>query len=282
MKYVFITDLHFQETSSVRTGSILEDLEAKLHYVVDYTNSIGGILLLGGDIFHRPSVTDTVKSTIIKELIRLDKTPYAIPGNHDILYNNDKYLYRTSYNVLVSAGIVKNLVYEEFEDHILTSQVPLTSKGKPQVCIFHGFLNIEDGRNTFRFTDIDTDDRCLVMLGHDHSVYDPIEYRNTTILRAGSFLRDSRQESSFRIPNMIEVTIDNGSVIYNLVPIKCRSSESIFKEKEVQVKLTYDFNTIIDQLKNTTTGDLTLNQALQKVVPKEHQNRIIGYIMNLL
>ena len=51
MQFVFITDTHITSSSKVRTGDVVDDIAAKLQYVVDYCNNHDAILLHGGDLF---------------------------------------------------------------------------------------------------------------------------------------------------------------------------------------------------------------------------------------
>ena len=96
MEYIFITDLHFNSSSNVRTGEFLSDLTSKLSYVVEKSNEWDATILIGGDIFDKPSVPDFVKSELIKTLKLAKHTPWAIYGNHDSLFNNVEKNFKTS------------------------------------------------------------------------------------------------------------------------------------------------------------------------------------------
>lgn len=145
--FVFITDLHITTISRVRSGDYLKDLCKKLQYVVDYCNNNNAMLLMGGDIFDKATVPDYVKSEFAAVLSNCKIKPRAICGNHDRLWDNPEYNYRTSYYVEVSHGLFEDLKTEDLGDVILTSEVPVITRNKPQIVMFHGFLNQETTDN---------------------------------------------------------------------------------------------------------------------------------------
>jgi len=274
-QFCFITDLHITSSSRVRTGDVVEDIANKLQFVVDYCNANDATLLIGGDVFDKACVPDFVKSRIAPIFKQLKNDVYAIPGNHSMLYSNPEYTYKTSYAVWVSHGVLKDLEQGDVDlgDVVLTSKLPLTDKGKPQILVYHGFLNKEDGPWTVHFEDLVTNDPTYVLLGHDHVVYDPVEFRpNVKIFRPGSLLRGIRNDEQLRAPQILHIRLNEGKFQYKLVPIKCRDSYEIFKTKETKVsnserKNTYDV--IINQIRNAQSSDLTFEDALQQVTTPE-------------
>ena len=163
-------------------------------------------------------------------------------------------------------------------DVMIQSQLPITTKGKPQIVIFHGFLNKEDGRCTLRFTDIQTEDPCYICLGHDHVVYEPVSFtENVKIFRPGSLLRGIRNDEQNRNPQMLHIRLNDGKFQYKMVPIKCRDSYEIFKTKESKISQSEKNNTydvIIDQIRNARNVDLSFEDALEQVTSKD----VIFYI----
>lgn len=283
--FVFITDLHIKSSSKVRSGDVLDDICNKLNFVIDYCNSNDCSLLIGGDVFDKPSVPDYIKSRVMSIFTKSKNRIYTIPGNHDRLYDNPEYSFKTSYNVLTSAHIFQDLDSTEFldlDDVILTSHVPVVTRNKPQIVIFHGFLNQDDGRNTFRFTDLQSTDNTLVLLGHDHCVYDDIRFKdNIKIVRPGSFLRGERADAQNRIPQLVHIVVRDGKLLTKKVNIKCRASAEIFKTKTLEITksqqhATYDM--IIEQIKNAQSSDMTLEQALSQVA----DSVVVNYALSLL
>lgn len=282
-QFVFITDLHLTSSSRVRTGDVVEDLAAKLQFVADYCNHNACALLIGGDLFDKPSVPDFVKSRIAPILMSIEKGVYSIPGNHDLLYSNSEFTYKTSYFVWVSHKVITD-VYEDidFGDVVLSSQLPLTDKGKPQIVLRHGFLNKEDGPWTVMFDQLITSDPTYVLLGHDHVVYDPVSItEKVKVFRPGSFLRGIRNDESNRQPCLLHIRVRDGKLQNKLVPIPCRDAYEIFRTKEQSVSKSeqhHTYDVIIDQIRNAQKSDLTFEDAISKVATPDVSEFIRGAV----
>jgi len=285
-EFVFITDLHIRNSSNVRTGDFVQDIYDKLSFVVDYANEHNATILIGGDVFDKPSVPDIVKNKLAPLLRKCIYKPISIFGNHDLLYNSEEYIEKTSYETWVSHGLLEPLDGKtvELEDCIITNEVPVISRGKPQLVLFHGFLNKDDGRNTFLFQDIaGCSDKTYILLGHDHTVYEPLKFSdNIKIFRPGSFLRQTREDASMRIPELMHIRVNEGKLQYKMVSIEtARPAEEIFKTKlrnvtKAQQRETYE--DIINQIRNANVGEMSLQQALQQVAAED----VCNYATKLL
>lgn len=266
-KFVFITDTHFTSSSNVRAGDLHKDQMDKLRWVVDFANKNKAILLHSGDFFDKPSVPDFVKSAVIDELRRLEYGCLAISGNHDWLYGSEEREYRTSFNVLVAAGVVEKLIQKEYEDVIITSKLPLLDNDKPQILLFHGFLNQEDGLCTLRFQDLSCSTESLVLLGHDHVPYPDETYKGSSIVRAGSFTRGVRNDSAERIPQALLIEVKEGKIFYTSHDIEtAKQVEFLFKSKQRKVeKSDISYSSIIEQIKGASKSKDNLSDALKLV-----------------
>lgn len=278
MDFVFITDSHFKASSNVRSGEYLEDLAVKLQYVVAYCNKHNAILLHGGDFFDKPSVPDVVKNRILPILMGLKTKCYIVSGNHCLLYNSQEFNYKTSYQTFVSAGLFHDMDNSTVDlgECIITNETPIINRGKPQLVLFHGFLNQEDGKNTLYFQDIanDIQDKVYILLGHDHTVYEPLQYSsNVKIFRPGSFSRQTREDASIRMPELLHIRVQDDSLQFKTKLIEtARPAEEIFKTKlknitKSQQRETYD--DIIRQIRNAGAGEMSLSQALQTVAGED-------------
>lgn len=276
-RFVFITDIHLNATCGVRNGNPLDDTIAKLDYVVDYANKNKANILIGGDIFDHPTVPDFVKAKAAAVFRKAELPIYTIAGNHDILYNNTEYNYRTSYNLFVEVGLFHDIGDGvDFGDCWLGCTLPLTDKGKDQICVFHGFYNTKDGAFTCMTSDvITTNDTTVVLLGHDHSVYDvEIPRDNVMVVRAGSFFRGIRTDEQRRVPQMVDIEVsDSGFEHVNNVPIKCRDAKEIFTERKVQVEKIdaelLDYDNIITRIRDAKSSEITLADALREVTTED-------------
>ena len=270
MDFVFITDLHIDSHSKVRSGDLVQDLKDKIKYVIDYCNQHDATLLIGGDLFNRPSVPDFVKSELAPVFRSAKHVPIVCVGNHDMLYANPDYNYKTSLNVWLSHGIIRSVDNEpiEYDNCIVTGTLPIKTEGKLHIALYHGFLNQEDGRNTVHFDDIQTEDQTYLLLGHDHIEYEPLQYKdNVKIFRPGSLLRGVRADAQHRTPIMVHIRATDKLQFRN-VPIKCRDHNEIFKTKETKITKSQQSSTyedIISQIRNAAQGDLTFEQAIAQV-----------------
>lgn len=283
-KFVFITDLHITDKSNIRTGDILQDIADKLEYVVSFANKTKANILIGGDVFDRPTVPDYVKSKIAPIFKKAKQTIYTIAGNHDILYNNTEFNYRTSYNLFTEFGLFTDIGNGvDLDDVYLTCGLPLVTKNKPQICVFHGFWNKQDGKCTCMSSDvITTQDECVVLLGHDHSVYHVENPRNNVrVYREGSFLRGIRDDSQNRTPNMVCLEVTDGKINVTLEPIKCRAAGEIFEAKKFEITQTQKHNSyedVIEKIRESRNTEMTLQSALKEVTTED----VVDYVMMLV
>ena len=286
-KFVFITDIHLNATCGVRNGNPLEDIIDKLNYVVDYANKNSASILIGGDVFDHPCVPDFVKSKAAGAFRKAKKKIYTIAGNHDILYNNTGFNYRTSYNLFKEVGLFTDISDGiDLGDVRLDSCLPLEYLGKPQICMFHGFYNVKDGNFTCNTSDvITTTDETLVLLGHDHSVY-PMEQprSNVRVIRPGSLFRGMRTDEQNRTPQMVVIDVKDGKFDVRYEDIKCRAASEIFTAKNVGPAKkekdgeTLDYESIISRIRVAKSTELTLESALREVTSED----VIDYVNMLI
>lgn len=273
--FVFICDLHCTSKSNVRTGDYVDDIVKKLEFVVDYANRNDAALLIGGDIFDKPSVPDFVKAAVGRVLIKASHPVYSIWGNHDKLWNADEKDFKTSYNLLAELGVIRDLKTEDFGEFVLTSEKPLQTDGKPKLAMYHGFLNKEDRGWEVMLQDITTTDQAMVLLGHDHVQYEDVEFGPVRVIRPGSFTRVSREETNFRQPVLVHILVDteNDRVFRRkYVEIAtARQFDTIFKEKEVSKTAADEasYNSIIQSLMAVTEQDMSFMQAVSSVASPE-------------
>ena len=285
-KFVFITDIHLNATCGVRNGNPLDDTIDKLNYVVDYANKNKASILIGGDIFDHPCVPDFVKSKAASVFRKAKNKIYTIAGNHDILYNNTGFNYRTSYNLFKEVGLFTDITDGiDLGDLKLHCSLPLEYLGKPQICMFHGFYNIKDGNFTCNTSDIiTTNDETLVLLGHDHSVY-PMEQprENVRVIRSGSLFRGMRTDEQNRVPQMVVIELKDGKFDVQYVDIKCRAASEIFTAKNAApVKKkddeSLDYDGIISRIRTAKSSEMTLEDALREVTTED----VVEYVEMLV
>lgn len=287
MEFCYITDTHLKASMNVRSGDALEDLSTKLQFVIDYCNKHNCILLHGGDVFDTPSVPDLVKNKVIPIFRSLKTKLYTLAGNHSLLYNSEDYNYKTTYQTFIAAGIFIPLDNQTIDlgECIITNEVPLINRGKPQIGMYHGFLNKDDGKWSFYYQDISSTltDKTFILLGHDHVAYEPLEFSsNVKIFRPGSFCRQTRDETNMRIPELMHIRVVDGKLQYKMVPISvARPYEEVFKTKVTNItkaQQRQSYEDIINQIRNANVGNMTMLQALEQISTPD----VVNYASKLL
>jgi len=196
-RFIIITDTHLALKMSNRTGSFLEDCLAKIAEVIDMCNETGAILLHAGDVFHSSTVPDIVKSSLV-DLIRnrLKTKMYVIYGNHDLSYGSYERSDYTSLGLLIKSGVVELLDKPIFfEGFSLRSGLPVENAGV-QLCLAHKYFNYDnDPVWSCGYNDLPNGaEGSVLVLGHDHIEYDPLEHKGITVIRPGSLSRITRDD----------------------------------------------------------------------------------------
>jgi DNA repair exonuclease SbcCD nuclease subunit len=83
MKLIAISDIHVRATAPInRKDDYVEAQFRKLRQVIDYANEIGAPILSAGDLLDKPTIPYWLFNRLTRELRRLDREFYVIPGNH--------------------------------------------------------------------------------------------------------------------------------------------------------------------------------------------------------
>lgn len=208
-KFCFVTDLHITTSAPFRVGDPLSDVLSKLEYVIEYANARDALILMGGDIFDKPTIPYEAYTRVCSVLSKAKYTPLAIKGNHDQLFRCDDNDKKTTLYNAFSIGVLKELNGTvDLGSCYVTSDKCLVNRDKPQILVFHGFLNTKDGKHTLYADDLSgVTTRTLVLLGHDHVEYDPVTLGQCDVYRIGSLFRNRRVETSDRNPKMLFVEV---------------------------------------------------------------------------
>lgn len=239
---LFITDVHLCGACSSRVDDPWEAIGSKLRAVVSCCNEWGYGLIIGGDLFDTPTVSFELYNRLVGVLSGLSEPCYVVWGNHDMLYRSMGNAHKCSLYALVAAGVVR-LIGEETMVVLggspvrLTSVLPLGTASVPQVLVYHGFLEIRDGIFTVSQADLlGCASDAVVLLGHDHAVYDDVVLSNgVRIVRCGSFYRNRRDASCYRGVFACEVRCAGGVLHTRRVSVPCKSPDVIFAAKDSAV-----------------------------------------------
>jgi len=111
MKFIFCADLHLRsdvprcrkETES----EWIETQRTQLRFIADLAFMHNCPVIIGGDIFHKPNVTDEIKNMLINEFSSVEV--HAIAGQHDLPQHSWDNVNRSSFGVLRNSGVLRSL-----------------------------------------------------------------------------------------------------------------------------------------------------------------------------
>lgn len=281
-KIVFITDTHITTSAPFRVGDPLLDVLSKLDYVIEFANSKDAVVVIGGDIFDKSTVPYEAYTAVCETLRKAKYTPWAIKGNHDQLFrcdDNDKKT--TLYNAFKLGVLCELKEPTDFGEFILTPDKSLINRDKPQILVYHGFLNVKDGKHTVFIDDLaGVTTTTLVLLGHDHVEYEPVTLGACTVYRIGSLFRNRRVETSDRNPKMLYVEVSDGKFIPEVLEVPAKPATEIFREtvgKSDKVEES-DYVALISELKRVNGEDVDLLSVVSKIA----EARVCEYIESML
>lgn len=283
-RFIFITDFHLTTSAPVRTGDPLQDCLDKIRYVIEKANVLDAQILIGGDIFDRPTIPYEAYTKVCKVFQKAKRVPIAVKGNHDQLFRSDDNDRKTTLNNAFSLGILRELngcYMAEDSSCILTSDPGNLTHNLPQILIYHGFLNTKDGKLTVYADDLSlATSPTLVLLGHDHVEYDPVRIGNCTVYRIGSLFRDQRVVTSNRTPKMLYISVEDGKFHTELLEVPARSVTEIFRETvgKASEPVNSDYDSLISEFKNISDD----NNDLLSLVSKVADGAVYQYIESLL
>lgn len=281
-KLCFVSDLHITTSAPFRVGDPLSDVLSKLEYVIEYANARDALILMGGDIFDKPTIPYEAYTRVCSVLSKAKYTPLAIKGNHDQLFRCDDNDKKTTLYNAFSIGVLKELNGTvDLGSCYVTSDKCLVNRDKPQILVFHGFLNTKDGKHTLYADDLTgVTTPTLVLLGHDHVEYEPVTIGACTVYRIGSLFRNRRVETSDRNPKMLFIEVSGNDFNTELVSVPCKSVLEIFRETSGKADKSEDsdYTELISELSKINGEDIDFMSIINKVANPQVADYIGGML----
>lgn len=266
-KIMFVGDIHLTNGTPISrkdqySQTVLEKIES-LAGIVE-SNEVD-VVIYEGDIFNS---TDIPLSYLIKCLsaFRKIKVPqYFIIGNHDITYERLENYYKAPLNLLEMTGTLKHLTFENpltFEDDNVyvfgyDYGVPIQPvqrfENATTICVAHTYYDNElYGKTSTMITPQDALDLGynIYVLGHDHSIYDPVINGAFKIYRHGSLTRGTSSSSNLERDIYVGL-FDTSTKEWSLISVPHLPSKDVFREKVILEKdkpIEYSLDNIIDNL----------------------------------
>lgn len=289
LAFVYRTDTHVCDRSPVSwkgdyTAENWNILTQVGQYAAEYD---ANAVLDGGDYFHVKSASRNSHSLVV-ESARIHRAyicpTFAIPGNHDIVYNNLDTLDRQPLGVLFQSGVFFHLQEQVFQDGPLRVRVvgvpyspfrTLTDlraiQKKPGdthlIVVVHQLAGhnppakVEDFFNepVFNYADLVSEDGPDVWcFGHWHKDQGIVEVGGKQFVNLGAASRGALvRENLSRTPKVayIEATLDRVTV--SPLPLLVAPAEEVFDldRKERQEKEEANIDQFITALQANTTFD---------------------------
>jgi exonuclease SbcD len=242
MKFVFATDIHISSvTPGSRIDNYTETVFKKIEYVLQQCVELEAeALLLGGDIFATPTVPDHIKNRLKALILKYGVRVLGIPGNHDLLYYNMEYIDRTSYQALVSPGVMENLEdYTNNEVKIGDWSIMAHEFAKPfprgvdkkTIILSHCFYEYgHEDRLSVKRQEVYQSGAGFVCFGHDHNQYKQEMQNGCMVVRPGALTRGTSHTEN-RVRKVGYAVIDTETMTAEYVGIPfARNFDEVFRE----------------------------------------------------
>lgn len=258
LEFLVVGDIHFSiQTPNSRIDNYFKTCLSKLEFVLDYAikNNICCVFF-EGDFFNRineplhclSSIISLLKKKI-NEFYNINKTKlnlFSIVGNHDLPYENFKYIERSPIYLLFETGLLyhfksvklfnstNSIIINGFDyAENITKATTVNS-----CCVCHCFYGTDCSvalTNTSYCNRITQEEAknlgyTVYFLGHDHVFYGITNNDGFYVVRSGSLLRNSSHSHQInRIPCFYHVKFDNNSYSFSQIDVSIASKgESVF------------------------------------------------------
>lgn len=184
----------------------------RIRWVVQQINKYKCPMFVPGDILNSGATNQEIENMLIAELKKAEFPIYAIPGNHDLPYHSMNQLHKSTYWVLVQAGVLQDVTGNVLDGvtGVPYGQPIPTGKGillchtavyphEPPPYMIHA-ESAEDMLNAHDYE--------LILSGHIHMPF-TTQVGNKTLINAGGILR---QEADEKYAQRMLYLYDNGSI----------------------------------------------------------------------
>jgi DNA repair exonuclease SbcCD nuclease subunit len=295
MKFYFATDIHLSSViPGARIDNYTETVFSKIEYLLEQCSKDKAVLLLGGDLFMTPTQPDWIKNRLKDLILKYSVRVISIVGNHDLVHYNVDYIERTSFQTLVSPGIIDFLhplsnSYIQIDDwkivgHAFAQNFPVDGGviDSKTIVLSHCFYDYskEDKLSVHR-QEVYRSGAKFICFGHDHNQY-PVEDNNgTLVVRPGALTRGtSHTENRVRQVGYAIIDTDTLQVTYASIPFAMGFKE-VFREKydveRVREPITFaEIQSFIDELRNAKLDvnpyNILLNLNKREVIVRKCTN----------
>ena len=249
-KIMFVGDPHLDaRTPASRKDSYSQTMLQKLRALDELATqyNVSDIILLG-DVFNQRYQPLAYFWHVYYTFSQFKHPVYTIYGNHDVAYERADSFDTSPLNLLVSTGAVKMLKELTYGDtHIYgfnytDTITPCTTSGY-NICCAHRYYNTPLYKDYMSPTEALELHYQAYVLGHDHSVYEPIRNEQFVVIRDGSLSRGTAHQQNLH--RDVYVTLfDTDTHEFTRVTLPTLPSTDVFKE------IVYVNNTLQDSVED--------------------------------
>ena len=268
IRFIYFTDTHYNASSPEnRKDNLVETALIKTQEIVElgWQHDID-FMLIGGDFFHRPDVTDLYAGRVADIYVKAGVPIFVVPGGHDTFGNNVGQLRKSKLGLLSKSGLFHLLIHPEkdrviIENKGLTLQLTGTASNYGMdyehieedyvikykdadyaVHVPHGMLMPKafiPGAKTVFIDQIKHTLADMTLGAHYHIGFDPVEVDGKIFINPGAMVRRTSDLKEIdRIPKVVLVTIDREGIKYELIPLKtARPGNEVLDRTEIERKI---------------------------------------------
>ena len=300
MKILWFSDAHLRGTTpKSRADDYPKALEAKFDEIGEIIRKENVKLVFnGGDLFHTPAPSNSVITTFAKKMKAWNCPIYSIIGSHDKYGYNDDTLYRTAKGILEATGVTKLIndpmplgdgtwVCGTPHSYTLDDDPINYFVKKPEGCkyliqLVHGMLLDKPFFDKYTLLQDVKTESDLVLCGHYHPGFGPIEVNGTTFVNVGSLGRTERIQRLYP-PSVVIIDTEDESL--SIINLKSAQPEVFYAKVEIVENFTDDIETFIESLKNRigtleayNVKDLIIKVGEQEGVSSEVVEKALKYV----
>lgn len=266
-KVLIIGDVHLSpRTPASRKDKYADTMISKLSSLSDLItkHNVEHLIFLG-DLFNTKHMTLPyfIKCfTLFKDLHNTGVKLHLVIGNHDIYYNSESTMEESPIQILLDSDIFENSDFTigKTSFHLFNYTIPVLNIPKVQndqadsynVLIGHYFYNLgfNDDEHTITKELAQSLGYNSYILGHDHTVYSPVETKHYVVHRPGSFSRGTSHTSQMSRDSIQVILFDADELTYDYLDVpNVLPSKDVYKELASVSKMSfYDMDMSLEKL----------------------------------
>lgn len=275
-KILIVGDTHFSPKQPMSRkddypNTLLNKLDSLLELAKN--NNVGDIIFLG-DLINNNQMTMEYFIKLFKHFNEFKNNNinlFSIIGNHDIQHGNEEFLDKSPLTILFESGLFSNkdfirdnckFTLKNFYDTI--DKFESVNEGGVNILIGHYFyLNgFNDKYHTLSPEDCSRLGYQFYFLGHDHTPYEQVIFKNYQVHRPGSFSRATSETCQMSRDNIRVCLFDTMTLKVDYLDIpNVLPSKDVYKESKMISKLVdkSDIDTTLSEDINNLINDLSFN-----------------------